>query len=351
MGNETAKPPIFIVGSSRSGTTLLSSCLRQHPAIHITNETHYFDDLRPRLLKRLNSGENEAALREEAVRYFRRLDAGLYAVAANPDDSEITPEAFHARAQSWAGDIDSYFDAYCQFQMERHGHARWGEKTPRHVYQLNAILERFPTAKVVFKVRDPRAVAASYQHWKYEGRRFLDAEKDLDRERDRAAKSYHPLIMAMMWRSGVRTFLSAQQRYGDTSILRIRYEDLVADPQPTLEALCTFLDEPYEPTMLDVAASNSSFNTFDRQGGINTASVERWREKLAPGDIASIQRCCASEMTACGYAPAAVGPRPFGVCMNWLTLCPAVIRATLANKSRIGNLPAYLWRRFRGAAC
>jgi len=346
--NRTASP-IFVVGSSRSGTTLISHCLRRHPRIHMATETHYFDDLRPKLLRRLKHDDRDD-LAQDVIRYFRALDANLYPMQADPDDSTIDPEAFRRLAEQCADDIDGYFEAFCTIQAERANKLRWGEKTPRHIYQLDAIMKRFPQAKVLFMVRDPRAVVASYENWKFEGRPTSNVPEKVDAERERAARSYHPLIITFMWRSGVRSYRSAQRRYGIDRIRQVRYENLVAQPVDTLKNVCAFLDESFSDEMLNVPFSNSSFAELDRQGGIRTGSLERWRESLRPANIATVQRCCRAEMETCGYTPESVGRHTLGVLGNWMTLPWAVFRAVRANRSRIGSLPSYLWRRICGVS-
>ena len=47
MRRETS--PIFIVGTSRSGTSMMRDIVARHPDVWIGGETHYFDDLRVRL--------------------------------------------------------------------------------------------------------------------------------------------------------------------------------------------------------------------------------------------------------------------------------------------------------------
>ena len=124
--------------------------------------------------------------------------------------------------------------------------------------------------------RDPRAVAASYRHWKYEGPRRLNDAAALAAERRRATRSYHPLIIAMIWRSGVRTALRAVRRHGPERLSIVRYEALAARPVETLERVCAFLGESFESHMLDVPQGNSSFSEFRREGGIDTRAVDRW---------------------------------------------------------------------------
>ena len=51
--------PLFICGPSRSGTTVVLSLLDAHPDVAVAPETHYFDDLRVRLAKRIGSSLSE----------------------------------------------------------------------------------------------------------------------------------------------------------------------------------------------------------------------------------------------------------------------------------------------------
>jgi len=64
--------PLFIVGAARSGTGMLRSALTRHPAIALCEETHYFDDLRPRVRHRTLSGMS-AAERAACTSYFRAM--------------------------------------------------------------------------------------------------------------------------------------------------------------------------------------------------------------------------------------------------------------------------------------
>jgi hypothetical protein len=41
--------PVFIIGSARSETELMRQILNRHSQVMIGMETHYFDDLRPRV--------------------------------------------------------------------------------------------------------------------------------------------------------------------------------------------------------------------------------------------------------------------------------------------------------------
>lgn len=340
--------PIFIVGSSRSGTSLLRRCLSCHPDIYIVGETHYFDDLRPRLLKH-GRRDPSGSIPEQAIRYFRMIDVAPYGHFRDPEESTIDPEELKSLAQELDGAPDSYFEAFCMIKAKAHGKSRWGEKTPRHVYRVSEILDAFPRAQIIFTVRDPRAVLASYRDWKIPGVLREQGDKAVARDAVRARKSYHPLIIALMWKSAVRRIAALQESPRTDHICTVRYEDLIQTPEEILTGLCAFLKVGFTPKMLDVPMDNSSYSGVDFGAGLSTTPLERWRSKLSNREIAAVQACCGAEMESHGYCPDEV-PRysVFRVAL-WLTLPFAVIRAAFVNRSRFPSLPDYLWRRIRPA--
>lgn len=323
---------------------MLSGCLSLHPEINVTRETHFFDDLRKRIARRLQT-DPRADFEAEAVQYFRQIDAGAYGHRSDPDQSAIAPDELAGLARSLGGSVDDYFEAYCMIRARKAGKTRWGEKTPRHVYCVPEILKAYPNAKIIYVIRDPRAVVASYRDWKTQDNVPESRWGEFHRDDARARKSYHLLIITLMWRSAVRTMRSLQQARGDARILTVRYEDVVREPERALERICRFLGADYTDAMLAVPMNNSSYARVDLASGISTAPTERWRTKLTAAEIAAIQSNCRVEMLESGYELMDLGRYPLKRIWLWLTLPGAAVRAFTANSARIVNLNEYIRRR------
>lgn len=344
------RSPLFIVGASRSGTAMMRSILNNHPEILISGESHYFDDLRIRM-KALAQSPLSDTERAECEDYFLALDHRPYGHQGMPTHSDTSREELRAAAEERGVGTDAYFEAFCVLRARRAGKTIWGDKTPRHVFRIPEILERYPKAQIICMVRDARAVVASYRDWKNQG--GFDLENDpthadaLKIEEARARRSYNPILMSLIWRSTVRAAVVFQRRYGENRVRIQQYEQIIKDPERTIRDLTDWLGVEFSPRMLDVPMHNSSFSKYQALGGLSTEPLSRWRTKLSVREIAVIQSSCSRELRARGYVPDPIRLSILILLVEWIKLPFAIARATAANKRRMGSVPRYLWRRMR----
>lgn len=341
---------IFIVGASRSGTTMMSSILNQHQNVSISMETHYFDDLRQKL------GKKPALTSEEQRRcenYFLALGHRAYNHHGDPEKSRYSRDELCTLANVIGCDADAYFEAFCRIDARLTGKQIWGEKTPRHVFRIPEILEKFPKGRVICMVRDPRAVIASYRDWTYRerGSNFEDdPERKLEIERadERARKSYNIILLSMLWRSTVSAAVAAQEQFGSQRVRIQQYEELVTSPELTVQNITSWLDIEYQAGMLEVPMKNSTFSQVQRSKGVSSEAVQRWRQKLSDAEVGLVQTCCGPMLLDAGYESEPVRT-PYALLMwKWATLPLAGVQAAAANRERIASLPAYLWQRLQG---
>ena len=345
--NDSNHCPVFIVGTSRSGTTLIKQILDRHSDLSIIDETHYFDDLRVKAGREQQPlSPDEAKLTED---YFLRLTHQIYQAGGNPDPDKgwMNRGELRTLAQHLGTGTDSYFEAFCQLWAQRRHKTRWGEKTPRHIFKIAEILARYPNAKIVCMVRHPGGVLASYRDfWKSQWK--SDRSIVPSAEKRRAKNSYHPITISLIWKAAFNAALEARRQFGDRVYIQ-RFEDLILEPETTLQKLTEWLSLDYQPYMLQVGLVNSSYSkTWSQsEASFSDKPAYRWREKLSNTEIAIFQSCCGSLIDEAGYERESIRVSPALIIWSWLTLPLAVVRGLLANRTRIGNLPDYIWRRLR----
>ena len=189
-------PPIFVIGSPRSGTTLLRLILDSHPHISCGEETHFLRDL-------------------EAI-VGRNWDL----VASYGLDREW-----------WLDRIRSLYDDFQAEVLSRSGKTRWAEKDPTYTLYLGFIEELFPEAVYVHLLRDGHDVVASFRdRWGYTSAA-------------RAARTE--------WARYVQAARALGTRLPRERFLELRYEDLVSNPEAEGQRLFDFLGEAWDPAVLD----------------------------------------------------------------------------------------------------
>jgi GT2 family glycosyltransferase len=95
--------PIFICGTSRSGTSLLQAALEKNPRVQIAGETHYFDDLRVALGEQALGARLEGAEQRRVEDYLLALSHRPFGHEGDPEQGWMKREALRARALALVG--------------------------------------------------------------------------------------------------------------------------------------------------------------------------------------------------------------------------------------------------------
>jgi hypothetical protein len=340
MVEVACKAPIFVVGYMHSGTTLLQNALARHSSVFSTRgETKYFDFL-PMTAARYRDLSKDGTLRDlirftvELVYSGYILNAHAQKLHAAPDiaDEEVTAIC---RALS-VRDYPQVFAGVMDHLAARSGKLRWLEKTPTHIFSIDRIARGIPEARFVEIVRDPRDVLSS----KKTRRETVWTTKRYD-EKQRAwknlEKAYDPLWDALSWKSAVEAGIAAGRKYR-ASYYRMRYEDLVADPEGEIRRLCAFLEMKFEAGMLDVPSGQpAAAEAMETRGrGVAKDSIARWRQVMSGPELGLIQAITAREMRILRYERTSVG------WLAGLRAVPLMIRSVFEFFDR-------LWRRSRMA--
>lgn len=219
--------PIFVVGFQRSGTTMLQSILGRHPRIAAAPELYYW--LRVFLVRdQLGDLADDEVL---ARVVDRALDVPLGLWRDTPVQTEAVLDRVRASERTYEGVLRAIMAEFAADQ----GKPRWSEKSPgQHVAQS---LVMVPEAQVVHIVRRVDDVVASNlcMPWRRE--------------------TAHEIAAA--WSTFNLRAIRDGAVAGPSSYFRVRYEDLVRDPERVLRLVCTFLDESFDDRMLERQASSA----------------------------------------------------------------------------------------------
>lgn len=336
MQHNDCGSPIFVVGTPRSGTTLMAKVLGRHSRLFMPGETHFFDDIYAfrESLGDLGSPDARNRVVTKLADHYRRY-------WELPDQERIDrlvrehPETWRCWRESMR-DYRGALGGFMEMQMNLEGKARWGNNAPRDIFNIAEILAFYPAAKFVVCVRDPRDFLLSYKgKWKVTG----------DEHVERLRRLYHPVVTTLLWKSSMRQLARLKASVPAGNWIVVRYEDLVTAPEETAESVCEAIEEGFEPQMLDVQESNSS--TGAQQKGIFTTSVQRWRSDLGPAEIVVAQHLAGKEMVKLGYAPIAIRAPKLALAGVYLGAPFAFMRAMRANAAMRGPLIPYLARRIK----
>lgn len=293
----TAARPVFVVGAPRTGTTLVKEVLNGHPRVWIFDEVHFFERV-------WDDRERIGDLRspESRRRAFEILRAAVCRVGQDRAVADLLPDAeFERRLEAEGGDYRGLLAALLKTGAETHGADFWGDSSPQDVLYVARIREWFPDARLVGLVRDPRGFLASYKNY---WRRRVPTYRE----------RYNPLTNSLLWKSYMSALLEAKRGPHAEAVMLLRYEDLVDDAETHVRRLCEHVGVEYDPAMVAVTTSNTSFGG-GQTSGIVATSRDRWRTELSPTEIWLGERIFGSVMRELGYEPAGreVRPSPGGL--------------------------------------
>ena len=239
---------IFVVGNSRSGTTMMGRILNNHQDIFTFKELHFFGQL-------WSEKDKEQKINKiESIKLFSKLlciqKFGIF--------QQDNPSQFDEVSKSVL-EQDTYtrikiFNLFLKYSVGQNNSSISCNQTPRDVSYINEILENFPDAKIINMMRDPRDILLSQKNkWK---RRYLGASSIPFREAVRSYFNYHPITISKIWNTSVSAALSKNSN----NIISIQFENLVENSEKEIKKLCLFLGIHFSEDLLQVPNIGSSTN-------------------------------------------------------------------------------------------
>ena len=261
--------PFFIVGSARSGTTLLRLMLNAHRLVAVPPESRFITEIQysdqpvevDRFLGTL-----------AAHKRFEAWDLPLEAVRDELEGERVP----------YGEAIAAAYRAYARVN----GKSRWGDKTPRYVEHIPFLARLFPDSRFIHLIRDGRNVALSYANVPFGPKNVAKA--------------------AALWAERVQKGCTDGRSLDGGRYLEIRYEDLVEDAPGEAKDICDFLELEFDPGMLDyterargaVLTRAARFNPHVTEKPTTTRS---WEDEMPEGQVAIFEVVAGACLSQLGY--------------------------------------------------
>ena len=265
--------PVFIGGCDRSGTTFLGSLLGAHSQCLTTPEAQFVIELLPFVEKQSNSDDALFLANMIANHWRFKLWGVDVDLAQLPIESQ----------RSYADLIQWFVKQYGQ-QVGKPASDFWIDHTPSNTRYAVTLLEMFPEAKIIHIVRDGRAMAAS----------IMDSDWGPKTARN----------AALFWAQNISFGLAAESFLSDR-IVRVRYEDIVCEPEKTLTELCAFIGISYQPAMAKGGGFKPPSYTVKHHALVdkppNRDRLNAWQKKLSPREIELFENVTGDLLRCLGY--------------------------------------------------
>ncbi len=261
--------------------------LDAHPELALPPETHFI----PQVIRACEEPDPHRAALEAMTTHRRWPDFGL--------DAETLREHLAGHRSLTPGDaMREFYGLYAT----KHGKSRWGDKSTNYIRKMKPIKRILPEARFVHLIRDGRDVALSLVAVHFGPDTVMGA--------------------AEKWRSEIEKARRQGSRLPHYT--EVRYEDLIADPEPVLRRVCEATELPWDEAMMSYQERAGGriaeiVRDFDRAEGssvkaevraahqanvsrpIQSDRAARWRTEMASADVAEFERIAGDLLDELGY--------------------------------------------------
>lgn len=225
--NKLSQDPIFIVGYPRSGTTLVQTLIATQKNVYSFPETHFFSLVRGAIVVRNDRIEPDCI---ERVITRIRLRISFSKNAEEHIFQLVYKKKLSVKMLFETIITDNLIGKLPSDEINR---IRWMEKTPDHVKFLDVIFRFYPSAKIIYMVREPgKAILSRRRHFGFNNESNWPIERHIED-----------------WLSGIWTIEKFKQAH-PKSVKIVRLEDLAKDTHMEMKHLCDFLQIPYNKDRL-----------------------------------------------------------------------------------------------------
>ncbi len=266
--------PVFIIGGSRTGSTMLQTILSTSPEINLTDELQFRSpwwlhrDLVSDIKTHVGPLDKPGALDRLVALLYSGIPVGWFWSAS---DRLLDRDMLYSELSSSPLTMRTIFHAILKVHAHTRNKERLGAKFPMHYSNTQQLLDWYPNCLLIHTTRNPKAVYAS------QAAKYLKSDQDWNSRSLMRCKQFVHINIQISWTARVHKQLCNLPNYRLS-----RYEDLVLNPDYNIRQLCDFLEIEFHSEMLSPKQFGSSFDRIgrDRQG-IERSSLELWRTSMS----------------------------------------------------------------------
>ena len=258
----------FIIGMPRSGTKLLRELLNNHPSVFIPDaETLFIPHLLEKYGQRKLTPREIKEVLDEIEKslffYFFSQHRNLNFQLFDPEEVTIV-------------ELLNNFFVFFTNQISPDA-TLLGDKSPNYIEKMELLLEFFPDVKFIHIVRDPRDFALS----------------------SRNAWNKNIFRAAFRWSQALNKIqkLSNKQKL---SLVEVKYEDLLLQPEKTLKEICSFLKVPYDDSLITLEKPVEKIG--DARGkSISANNYGKYKKGLSQKEIIKLEKLTVEHLITYNY--------------------------------------------------
>lgn len=240
---------IFVIGSPRSGSTMLQRMLDSHSEIFGTPEPHIITPL-------------------AHLGYFETVEKAPYDHLRSVDSIREYVSNLPRGEADYLDACRAYTNVLYGRMLQTSNKKFFLDKTPAYALVLEFLAKLYPQAKYIVLTRHPAAIFCSYAN------SFFDGDFE-------AANKFNPILNRYV--PAIARFL----REKPVPMVHVIYEKLVQDPQSEMRGVFDFLGLPFEADAINYGKHEHREKGLGDPIGVkqhsrpSTASVHKWAGELA----------------------------------------------------------------------
>ncbi len=309
-------PFFFIIGRSRSGTTLIRTLFDAHPAVNISLECPFIFNLYEKF-GGINNWDKSTL-----IDFYNSLQKQSFVNYYNFSEMNFNHQQLKKDILACEGNCSFqtliktiYFNFKSDFNKKEI--KILGDKNPSYSLQIEKLYSLFPDAKYIYITRDYRDNIISVQKAGF-GKKQQSVEK-----------------IAIKWRTAAKHTNKLMKQHPE-SFLHVKYEDFVANPSKNFKQMCRFLGIGYDASVFDFYKKREQATFYSKDimdkyqkslfKPIDASKVEGWKKTMPEKDVRLADLIIGKYAEFSGYKRKYKSRNPISLFLVWY---PFIIRKPL----------------------